>query len=91
MYSVHPDCSYKVFCSLRQRLSLERLWWWCCLVGGRGADDGGVGGGVDVGAEEGLAEDGQDAALGLLAGSGADVDELVGAGGGGGSWGGCQF
>lgn len=50
-----------------------------------GSDDGGVGSGVDVRAEESLAEDGQDAALGLLAGGGADVDELVGAGRGGGS------
>jgi hypothetical protein len=52
----------------------------------RSSDDGGVGSGVDVGAEQSLAEDGQDAALGLLATGGADVDEVVGAGGGGGSW-----
>ena len=35
------------------------------------------GGGVDVGAEESLSEDGDEAALGLLTSSGAGVDELV--------------
>jgi hypothetical protein len=45
---------------------------------------GGGGGGVDVGAEKGLSEDGEDAALGLLSLVGADVDEVVDIGGGGG-------
>jgi hypothetical protein len=35
-------------------------------------------GGVDVGAEESLAEDREDTALGLLSSVGADVDEVVG-------------
>jgi hypothetical protein len=39
--------------------------------------------GVHVGADESLAQDGDKAALGLLALSGADVDEVVGGGGGG--------
>jgi hypothetical protein len=37
----------------------------------------GGGGGVDVGAEESLSEDGDQAALGLLTSGGAGVDELV--------------
>lgn len=41
--------------------------------------------GVDVGAEKGLAEDGDEAALGLLAPGGASVDEGVDGGGGDGS------
>lgn len=45
---------------------------------------------VDVRAEQSLAEDGQDAALSLLAFGRADVDEAVDARGGGGSWECCQ-
>ena len=45
----------------------------------------GVGGGVNVGADESLAVDGDEAALGLLALSRAGVDELVDASGGGAS------
>ena len=41
--------------------------------------------GVDVGADKGLSEDGDQAALGLLALCGAGVDETVD--GGGGDWG----
>jgi hypothetical protein len=41
-------------------------------------------GGVDVGTEEGLAENGEQAALGLLTLGGADVDEAVDIGRGGG-------
>lgn len=37
--------------------------------------------GVDIGADESLAEDGKEAALGLLARGGADIDELVDASG----------
>jgi hypothetical protein len=40
--------------------------------------------GVDVRAEQGLSENGENAALGLLSLSGADVDEVVDAGRGGG-------
>lgn len=46
----------------------------------------GRGGGVDVGADQGLAENGDEAALGLLAGLGAGVDESVDAGGGDSGW-----
>ena len=53
-----------------------------CLCGG----SGGLSSRVDVGAEESLAEDRDKAALGLLASLSASVDELVDAGGGGGSW-----
>jgi hypothetical protein len=42
----------------------------------------GLSSGVDVGAEEGLAENGDEAALGLLASGGASVDEGVDGGGG---------
>lgn len=42
--------------------------------------------GVDVGAEKGLAENGDQAALGLLSTLSALVDEAVGGGGGDGSW-----
>ena len=38
---------------------------------------------VDISAEQSLAEDRKDAALGLLAGGGADIDEVVDGGGGG--------
>ena len=41
----------------------------------------GLSSGVDVGAEEGLAENGDEAALGLLASGGASVDEGVDGGG----------
>ena len=41
-----------------------------------------LGGGVDVGADEGLAEDGDQAALGLLTLGSASVDETVDGGGG---------
>jgi len=51
-----------------------------------GGGSGSLSSGVDVGADESLAEDGDEAALGLLAGLSASVDELVDAGGGGGSW-----
>ena len=37
---------------------------------------------LDVSADQGLLQDGEQAALGLLALSGADVDEVVDAGGG---------
>jgi hypothetical protein len=47
------------------------------LVGGGGS---GAGSGVDVGADKGLAENGDEAALGLLALSSASVDERVDAG-----------
>jgi hypothetical protein len=43
---------------------------------------GGVGSGVDVGADESLTEDWEEAALGLLTYIGASVDESVDAGGG---------
>jgi hypothetical protein len=51
---------------------------------GSGRSGGSGNGGVDIGAEKGLSEDGEDAALGLLALSGADIDEVVDIGGGGG-------
>jgi len=43
---------------------------------------GGSGSGVDIRADERLAEDGQEAALSLLALGGAGVDEIVDGGGG---------
>ena len=49
-----------------------------------GGGSGSLSSGVDVGADKSLAEDGDEAALGLLAGLSASVDELVDAGGGGG-------
>ena len=42
--------------------------------------------GVDIRADESLAEDGQEAALGLLALGSAGVDEVVGSGGGDWRW-----
>jgi hypothetical protein len=45
----------------------------------------GLSGGVDIGAEESLAQDGDQAALGLLADLGASVDEAVDGGGSDGS------
>ena len=48
---------------------------------------GGDGLGVDIGADEGLAENGEQAALGLLSLGRAGVDEVVDGGWGGGSWG----
>jgi len=51
------------------------------LSGGSGR---GSGGGVHIAADEGLAQDGEQAALGLLSASGADIDEAVDIGRGGG-------
>jgi hypothetical protein len=51
---------------------------------GRGSGVGRGASGVDVAADQSLAEDGQEAALGLLALSGAGGDELVGGRGGNG-------
>lgn len=45
------------------------------LLGG-----GGGSGGVDIGADQSLSEDGDQAALGLLALSSTSIDELVGGG-----------
>lgn len=45
-----------------------------------GLGGGSSGSGVDVGADESLAEDGDEAALGLLATGGASIDESVDAG-----------
>jgi hypothetical protein len=55
--------------------------------GSSGGSSGSGGSGVDVGAEKGLAENGDQAALGLLAGGSAAVNEGVDIGGGGG---GCE-
>lgn len=46
----------------------------CLSSGGRGRS---LSGGVDIAAEKGLAEDGEQAALGLLTLLSAGVDELV--------------
>ena len=50
-----------------------------------GLSGSGVGSRVDVGADEGLAEDGDEAALGLLTCRGTSIDEVVDGGGGDGS------
>jgi len=68
----------------RRDIISYRFWCKKRLSSGRGC--GSRSSGVDIRAEQSLAEDGQDAALGLLALDGADVDEAVDVERGCGSW-----